>query len=1556
VAIEETIAVGVSGLGDVTALADALDKAAASAARLDEAAGKGFSFSGAASGAGKLADSYEAAFARIQAQFDAMEKRMASMGKAAGGDSAAASLGAVGEAGKAAAAGLDSAAASGAAAGDALKSAAGGADSAAASFGAAGDAAKSAAAGADAVAGSGAAAADGLKSAGAGADAAAGQLAALRAEMTATAASADATAAATADANAKIARGQRLNTMAARDASAEAVAAQRAQSAASRQAAEDAAASSSKHSAVVLGLAAALGYGTEKAAQLQTSVTKLYTSAGESRANLPMISQGILAMSGATDTSQADLAAGAYFAESAGFHGRNALAVTRAAAQGAKAEGANVPDVANALTTVLNDYFGGPAKTPQLQQKQATQAMNEIIASVGQGKMTLQGLSTALPVLLPTAKTAGLKLPQVLGAEATMTAGGTTPENAAQEIRYTVQHLQKLSNPQAAEMQMLGINPVQLQHDLGRQGLTGTIGEVDNAIQKHMGPGGMVLLDTMNQAKLATQSAREEIAAMPPSIRKTAEAYLSGSINAKAFNQAVRQGPESARDANLLKQFESTASSALGFSQLVKSGQGNQQTVAAALATLMGGQPGMQVAEQVGGADHLKTFGDNVRTIGDTAAHTGDNIRGWNDIQGQLNFKLGSFVHTAEAVATEAGQMVLPDLTKVLGVASGAGQFLASHPAVTQPLMAGGGILAAGYALQKVRQPVTAALQGAGKIGEALHIPGLDKLANIGKDTGLAGAATGLTGAATSLDGAAASLEGAAASLKGGSLAGAAEGGGLPGAAATGERAAGSAAEKDAALAGEEAAGGSFLSKFLGGAKSAAGGLGEVASRMVMPLAVAATVKQVGDQLAPAGSNAGKITSITQHSSLAGPSGSLDIGGWFGLLAQHMPDLFGSGGRPQTASLAGGGRYAALSGDYRQSVPAPYAAPRAAPAPLPAESQMPHLYAAAGHPGTMTGGPPVKIPAPDLSAVEGATAKAKNALNTLGNIQVKPVKVPAPDTSAVDSASAKVKGAMTALSSMHINPLRMPAADLSALDQAKAKTASDMNGITGTMAAAAGPARAAGAAVAAGMAGGISAGTGAAVAAAHQLAAEVESALNVSLQVHSPSKVSEHSGEEFSAGLASGIDKGKTKAKKSAAGLSASTVNSLVTGLQGGQSAVDAAMAALGSPAKPQDITTIEATVAKLKSDLAAGLKKGDVSKSEDSALTTMLDRDNQKLQRLAAQRTKLETEIASAQQLGQSAISEASILNAGQAAPAESITAQASSQTVQGMQYQAQQQQQFASQLAQLQKQGLNAQSISQLAQGGAAAGLPVTEGLVGDKSAISQINQSEKQIMAAAGSIGNTGAPAMYQAGQQVASQLGKGLQGQLKAVDNQMKSVAHGMVSAVEAGLNGKGLKAAMAADGASAGQGFASGLQSEIPAASAAGAALAQAAEAAAKAQLQSHSPSLVFRRVGFTVPEGFAQGIGDGAGPVSAAAGRMASGAAAHAGMMHPYGGGGGGTPSVGGFSGGGGGTQVVHHHYNITVQGSVTTERDLFNAMQDRQLERSANNYRGGWNLPYKGA
>ena len=78
----------------------------------------------------------------------------------------------------------------------------------------------------------------------------------------------------------------------------------------------------------------------------QTSVTRLYTTAGESQQNLPMMAAGILALSGQTNTSQAQLGQGAYMVESAGFHGQSALNVLKAAAEGAQSEGAPLGDTA----------------------------------------------------------------------------------------------------------------------------------------------------------------------------------------------------------------------------------------------------------------------------------------------------------------------------------------------------------------------------------------------------------------------------------------------------------------------------------------------------------------------------------------------------------------------------------------------------------------------------------------------------------------------------------------------------------------------------------------------------------------------------------------------------------------------------------------------------------------------------------------------------------------------------------------------------------------------------------------------------------------------------------------------------------------------------------------------------------------------------------------------------------------------------------------------------------------------------------------------------------
>jgi len=303
----------------------------------------------------------------------------------------------------------------------------------------------------------------------------------------------------------------------------------------------------------------------------------------------------------------------------------------------------------------------------------------------------------------------------------------------------------------------------------------------------------------MNQSRLATRSANEEIAAMPKSIQGVAKAYLSGAISAKAWTQEMRSADVSAKDANLLKQFTGTAGTALGFSQMIKSGQGNQQTQAAALNALMGGQTGQQVALMLGGG-HLETAKSNVDAVAEAAKHAGENIEGWSKIQQGFNFKLGQFKYSAEAAATSIGDALLPSATKVMGVLAGTGSFLADHPAVTKPLVAAGGILAASYAVQRVAKPVTTAIQGVGKVAEVLHIPGLDKLAGIGSNSGLGGAATSLTGAGGSLKGAAADLSGAAAELRGGALGSTA--GKAGGAAAGAEGAAAGAAEGEAAAAG----------------------------------------------------------------------------------------------------------------------------------------------------------------------------------------------------------------------------------------------------------------------------------------------------------------------------------------------------------------------------------------------------------------------------------------------------------------------------------------------------------------------------------------------------------------------------------------------------------------------------------------------------------------------------------------------------------------------------------------------------------------------------------
>ena len=1128
--IVTTISVDVTGAGELSALAADASEAAAALDKLMETAGKGLDFGAAGAGAGKLGASFDAAAAQVSA---AIDKIMASVAKL--DDIGAGAAGAGAGAGKIAAS-FDAAAADMAASIDKMMGSAG-------KLGDIGDAGAGAAAGIgklddslDALAGTSAklggslpAVGDGIKGVGDSTKQSSAWLDEYNATMAESVAMQKKIADASADSSLAMARGQQIRADAGTALTTQTVeqdAAIARSAKASRLAQADAAAqaesTAKSHEMLGLAVGAAAVYGIDKAAQLQASVTRLYTSAGESRKNLPMIEQGILNLAPETATSQSQLGQGAYMIESAGIHGQGALQVLKAVAEGAYAEGAPLGDVANAATSIMNSYGVKPSG--------AMSVVDQMLTAVGQGKMTMGGLASALPAVLPAASAAGISLPQILGSMASMTSRGTSPDEAAQEMRHTITAIQKPSSVQAAEMQMLGINPNQLSHDLGKDGLTGTIGEVDAAIQKHMGPGGMVMLDTLNQSKLAAQSANQEIAAMPPAIQATAKAYLDGSISAKQWNQELYQGSESAANRNLLEQFASTANAAHGYSALEKAGLGNKQTLAAALNEVFGGQVGEQVALLLGGS-HLPTTTSDTQRVQQASKNAGPNVQGWSQVESTLGFQLKAAEQGLESVATQVGKAFLPIATSGLKDIAGVAKFFAGNEGLTKDLAElGGGLAALGLGKK-----------GAGAASDLGKMLGLG---NVGKSAGLDTAASGLSGAASSLDGAAASLEGAAGALKGVKL--------PPGTGSTPGGPVTSTAENEVKNAGESAAetgaetGAGFLgvgaaSRFLTSLPGMAGDVASAANPIALGVMAAEMLRGWSDSQAPKGTPAGNISRIVQKSNPISPdyvdAGLIAKAGLSnpGLGVGHViDDILGIGtGGPAVHSGMGTRGWGDAQQEWNAAHPA-------APAPAPAgASYSPDQLGVGGHPFTVP-------------------------------------KIPAPDTSGLDAAKGKVQSDMAGISavlaSLMDKPVKMAPPDLSALTAAKGTATAD------------------GAAVGAGFASGIASEAGAAAAAGASLAAAAEAAMRVRLQISSPSRVTQKIGIDSATGFASGLDDGASAVKASAAQIGSDSVASIVQGLEGGQDNIQSATSALlGAAANPDAVSAIQQQILQLQQDVPAG-------------------------------------------------------------------------------------------------------------------------------------------------------------------------------------------------------------------------------------------------------------------------------------------------------------------------------------------------------------------------------
>lgn len=1566
-AIDTTINVDVGGgLGELQAFAGAVREVASDWNAMEADLAKGIN----PAGLGGLADSMASAAGAIDS---AASSAIGSLGKlGATADSVAGQIGTLGEAGK----GLGDISAGAAGAADSLKVVGDSAAVARDELAGAADTGKAVAESNDAIAGSADPAATGIKAVGsASADAAVAQgdyakagkavvdtnadvaasakasadaqkaqaeaaALAAKAQADATKAQADAaawsaeTASISADAGKAAAAGQaeatlglaKANSVAEASASSlgttsieqDAAVSQslQAKKLATQSAAQDAETAAEKYKLLGIAGVAAAAVSIDMAGKFQQSTDRLVTSAGESAANLSMVRTGILGMSVATNTSAENLSSGAYWVESAGFHGKNALGVLKAAAQGSQAEGADLPTVANALTTVLNDA-GMTSKDPAKQATMATQAMNEIIAAVGAGKMTTQGLAGALPDVLPTAALSHISLPQVLGSLASMTSQGMSAQQSAQDLSHTIGHVQTMTQSQAAMLQMLGINPNQLSGSLGKQGITGVVGEVDSAIAKHTDKQtGMVTLDTMNQAALNLQSAHDQIAKLPEKLQSVAEGYLTGkTTRAEWYGLTGSKSTLPESSVNLLNQFATTANKAIGYSDLVKSGMGDKITAAAAQKGAFGDATGQKTAAMLGG-DNLDSTKEKVDGVATAAKHTGDNIANWGLITKQFSFQLGSAEKAAEALGISFGSTVLPEVTPVLHALGDMTGFLATNQGLVKDLSIGAAGLGAAYLATKAASAASTVATNIGKVGQALGIPGSQKLGGAGtaaaSDAGSDAASEGLgklAGAASGAAGALGELSGAAgAAVKGETAAGAA---GKE--AAVGETAAGKAGTGEAA--GETEAGAAGRREAAGEGEGGAGGGGGKGSTIAIATIAMMLAQPIIDGLQNKKNNRA-LGSTNEHSWWNSYTG----------LGHGVEQLFNN-------SVAGKIRAAADGKDGAE------------PAISPVESRLQGIGAVA-----QPAPPPKPVPAYPEGKAAGYTADTLK----VGEASAASIKVkiePEIDSGSVAAAMASVKTkASQALtgSGASMTPIKVPAPDLSALDLAKAKAASAAAGIMSAIRSGTGGASAIGASMDSGLAAGIAGGAGAAIAAAHAVASQAAAAMSTALDAHSPSRVTKAIGsEEFDRGFAVGIGD-DAEVKAAASGLSKSAVASLTAGLQGGSSAIAAAKALATGVATPFKDSTIADTITKMEDDVAKALKKGKIDKSEDSAMVAYLKADEVKLQGLAKQRSSLESQIQQAQSYasnitasanqGASIVSIASTAEQTEAGNAPTPTAAPQmNDLVSGMQSQIAQTKQFNSDVTKLKKEGLNKAQLDQIMQSGAATGDPIAQTILASgKSGIAEMNKLASQMNTAAHQLGVTAGNAMTEPASEIGGKLAQGLKNQLGTVDKSISGLAAGMTSAINAAL-GSGAGAAAFAAGQKIASELAAGVSSGTGGlATAIGAvidaALDDATTKAAKKKKEKGGNK--------DIELGAPVSAGSTGGYIGAPASADSHPAAA---VPHPATA----VPSGGGGSGGGGGS-ITHQSTTVIQLDGAEIARNV----QDHTIERSLNNLGSGMQVP----
>jgi TP901 family phage tail tape measure protein len=414
------------------------------------------------------------------------------------------------------------------------------------------------------------------------------------------------------------------------------------------------------------------------AADYETSTARLVTSAGESEKAIEEVRTGMLKMAGEVGMSAEKLSEGMYTVESAGYHGADALTVLKSAAQGAREENASLKTVADAVSTALTDYH--------MPASNAGTVTSQLVTAVSQGKTTMEEFSGSLHSITPMAAAVGISLADVTGTLAEMTAHGMSADQGAQNLGDTLRHLLSPTQSQRQEMAQLGITSSELSGKLGKQGISGTLDELSQAIMNKMGPSGKVLLNAFNQSKDAAKNMQTVIANMPAPLAKLATDFNNGNVSLAAFIKQAKGMPGDA--GQMAAAFLAAHNQAEGFTNALKNGSPQAQDYTQAMYKLTGDATGLNTALMVTGKNSEETQA-KIKLIADASTEAGGNVKGWHEIQDTFNQKVSESKAALGALWITIGTQLLPIIQPIVAAFADFANWLSRHPTLAKAVAIG---------------------------------------------------------------------------------------------------------------------------------------------------------------------------------------------------------------------------------------------------------------------------------------------------------------------------------------------------------------------------------------------------------------------------------------------------------------------------------------------------------------------------------------------------------------------------------------------------------------------------------------------------------------------------------------------------------------------------------------------------------------------------------------------------------------------------------------------------------------------------------------------------